>query len=229
MKLSIPVFDRFVLVGFGLVGFILLSFALIIPKGEDVLTINGFHTHFLDWFFSWFTHLGDGLLFIPVLLVLLFHRFGHAFAVLLISVCLGLSVSVLKHVIFPGAERPKMVINMAKAHPVPGVKVHRHNSFPSGHTATAFAISIFLSLIIRKSSFAVLMLITATLAGISRVYLLQHFLLDVAIGALLGIYTATVIYYSCGYIYKPWMHKRLMIQIALKPAGDIRMSGRFVR
>jgi membrane-associated phospholipid phosphatase len=67
-------------------------------------------------------------------------------------------------------------------------------SFPSGHTATAFAFMVVLSLCLKHRLLTVLFSFIALSVGISRIYLLQHFGWDVAIGAAVGTLCAWVSY-----------------------------------
>jgi len=71
-------------------------------------------------------------------------------------------------------------------HFVPGVEVHYINSFPSGHSATIFSIAVLVALMIQKRAYHVALLLMAVLVGASRIYLAQHFLIDVASGAAMG-------------------------------------------
>jgi membrane-associated phospholipid phosphatase len=67
----------------------------------------------------------------------------------------------------------------------PLVTTPTSHSFPSGHTATAFATATVIALLhprLRWPAFAL-----AALVGLSRVYLGVHFLFDVLAGAALGI------------------------------------------
>ena len=61
-----------------------------------------------------------------------------------------------------------------------------NNSFPSGHTATAFSLFLFCCFISAKKWIVPLGFIYALLGGYARIYVAQHFPLDV--GA--GIFTA---------------------------------------
>lgn len=58
-------------------------------------------------------------------------------------------------------------------------------SFPSGHTATAFAAAAVVGAIYPRLRWPLYTL--AALVGVSRIYLGVHFALDVAAGAILGI------------------------------------------
>ena len=59
-----------------------------------------------------------------------------------------------------------------------------HFSFPSGHTITAFAITVVVSLF--YPSLAMVMLFVACSIAMSRIVLGMHFLSDVVAGAMLG-------------------------------------------
>ena len=101
----------------------------------------------------------------------------------------------LKRVAFPDMQRPVAQMDNSLLHFVEGVDVQTLYSFPSGHTATAFAMAITLSLLIKHRGLSVLLITLAVLVGYSRIYLLQHFLIDVTAGAFVGIITSFTVYY----------------------------------
>ena len=72
------------------------------------------------------------------------------------------------------------------------------SSFPSGHTASAFALYGFLAFNARagKLPVTIFCLALAAMVGFSRMYLLYHFLRDVTAGAFIGLLMAMVAYYS---------------------------------
>tara|TARA_Y100000766_G_scaffold131576_1_gene113146 strand:- start:326 stop:919 length:594 start_codon:yes stop_codon:yes gene_type:complete len=66
-----------------------------------------------------------------------------------------------------------------------------HNSFPSGHTQTIFAITIGLTLLYPR--LGIFLVPLAVLVGISRVVLIAHYPSDVLFGAYLGMATAILV------------------------------------
>jgi membrane-associated phospholipid phosphatase len=75
-------------------------------------------------------------------------------------------------------------------------------SFPSGHTADAFAFAVALSLVHRKWPIALLSLAWASLIGYTRMRLGVHFPSDVLGGALIGT--------SCALIWHRFMSDRIL-------------------
>jgi len=85
-------------------------------------------------------------------------------------------------------------VKYAVARPRPsdlGVKPEAEPSFPSAHTANAFAFATTLSSYHRK--FTVAMFAWALLVGFSRIYLGLHYFTDVIGGAILGIIVSLVV------------------------------------
>lgn len=161
------------------------------PKGEFELLINQSHFLWADLFFSTITHLGDGLVFLAVFPVLLMYRYGLAL-LCVFNAAFHMAIAVLmKKLIFPHAPRPLEYFKDIDLVQVAGVTMHHWHSFPSGHTATVFALTSMLSMVFPKRHFfQFFMLLLAVLVGFSRVYLMQHFMGDVLVGSFLGIGSA---------------------------------------
>ena len=175
-----------------LIGYLLLVITGLViyfsgPHGTTVLWINTRHHPVLDFSFQWLTYLGDGITFAIAVAIFLILRWRTGLILLGLGLVQTLLSFLLKRVIFPGTPRPKTYFEDMDLHFVAGVKVHAYNAFPSGHTMTAFALATFLVYAIRNQKSAVLLLLLATLAGFSRIYLLQHFLIDVCVGSFLGV------------------------------------------
>jgi membrane-associated phospholipid phosphatase len=187
---------------FLLVPFLLGTLFLMIKygKGPSHLIVNEWHSPMTDVFFKYVTHLGDGAIFALVILILLFVKIRWAFYELFAALMTLIFVFITKQLIFKGAPRPTSFFdNSETLHLVEGVKMHTMNSFPSGHTITAFAVFIILAMVVKKQYLKVLFTLTAILAGFSRVYLSQHFLEDIFLGALIGVAIALL---SCTLVDK---------------------------
>lgn len=134
------------------------------------------------------THLGNGwvqaALCVPLMFFFSRTRFrSHLLAMALTAAAGGLFVAGAKVVV--GRERPPTYFERQ------GVSIHTQskkppdNSFPSGHTQTAFSTATYLSLL--YPALSPLFLLLAGLVGLSRISLGVHFPLDVLVGALLGV------------------------------------------
>lgn len=174
-----------------LLGTLLLLFSYLGGKDELFLLLNGNWGKLADYFFAVFTYAGDGILWVPVGLYFIFYERKWLPLVLSAILLSTLFVQVGKKVIYPNEARPTAAIEATTANPihtVKGVTVHTSNSFPSGHTTTAFSLFLLGTLVIPYRYFWIPGIMMAALAGYSRVYLAQHFPLDV--GA--GIYCAVI-------------------------------------
>jgi membrane-associated phospholipid phosphatase len=158
-------------------------------KGTAVLFFNGNHRPAFDFVFKYITYLGDGLFVVPFLLVILLFRSAY------ISILMGFSVlftfivvQILKLWVFPYMHRPlKYFYGVQELHFVEGVNVHWHNSFPSGHSAQAFAVFLILAITTKNKFTGIIYFLMALLVTISRMYLAQHFLMDTYFGALIAV------------------------------------------
>lgn len=145
---------------------------------------------------KYFTHLGDGLVFLPLIILALLLRYRYAIELALTGVFLTLLVNILKQLVFTNTERPKRFFQgIAELDFVQGIEMHGLNSFPSGHTATAAAIAVLIALEWRNKRAVFAGLTFALLIGFSRIYLAQHFLRDVVFGYLVGIVVACAGFY----------------------------------
>lgn len=169
-------------------------FSVLFDKASLHLKINQFHNSFWDAAFPYITHAGDGLTAICCVLLIVFlakKQFRYQYLLLggLTLLLSGLAAQLLKHLVYPEVQRPIKFIGQEYLYLIPDVNVHAHNSFPSGHATTTFALLCFLLFVSRWRHWSVQILFAcaAIFISFSRIYLSQHFLEDVVAGAVIGI------------------------------------------
>ena len=161
---------------------------LITAKGQFEIWLNTFHTNYFDNFFYWMTYFGDGFFAVLIILfILLFVNIRIGLLITFILLIVSAITQILKQFVFPQSERPIAFFkDTIELHLVPGLEIHTANSFPSGHTTQAFCLFFLFSFYFKNKSYQYLFFVMASLAAISRVYLLQHFLMDIYVGAVIG-------------------------------------------
>ena len=169
---------------------------LLLPeKGEILLWINENHCFFQDQFFKYWTYFGDGLAFGVLILVFLMISYYRTIMVIIAVISQTIIIQGFKRLVFSDAVRPKLFFEQfSDLHQVTGVDVYSYGSFPSGHTATAFTIAVLLSLFIKNRYATILLMIMAILVGLSRVYLLQHFFIDIYFGSIIGFLNGIIVF-----------------------------------
>lgn len=175
--------------------FLVIAGALIVKfeKGDEILYFSSLHTPLFDALFKWITRLAEAPAFMLTFVFIFFSSYGKG---LLLGINLGLvsgAVQFLKLVVFDDAVRPAVFFEgKAQLNFVEGVQIFTQNSHPSGHTAIGFAVCFMLCLFTKNKYLKVVFFFLALLIGVSRVYLLQHFLRDVYVGSLLAMVITTV-------------------------------------
>lgn len=163
-------------------------------KSEGFLLINQWHGNLADYFFKFFTNAGDGLVYVGLILIFFFINRWGALIGLWGFAASSLTVQLVKQVIIKDTPRPRTFFeNPNVLHFVDGVTVHGFGSFPSGHTATAFSIALWMAYLTPNKFVGTLYLFPAILVGYSRIYLSQHFPEDVIAGSLIGIITTVIV------------------------------------
>lgn len=188
---------------------LLLAF---VTKADSFIALNQLHSQSTDFFFARYTFLGDGTCSLVVCAILLFTRHRNlALCVLLAYLSSGLFAQILKHLII--APRPRLYFETSK---IPfyidffKTSCAGNNSFPSGHTTSAFALATVLASQFKQTAHTILLFIGALLVGFSRVYTGEHFPLDVwtamAIGTAFGLIAVLLI--KDKVIVFPWIKGR---------------------
>ena len=175
---------------------------LVLPKAELHLTLCKPHTAFLDSLVPIVTNLVDWLPYLVVLL-LLFYRAGWATYLASNLLLSTLIVQPIKHIV----HAPRPLTWFAENMPdvslplVEGVRMNHWLSFPSGHTTTFFVLFFTLSIIMcaenikGKNILSFICFLCATFGAYTRIYLSQHFALDIFAGILIAVCSTLVLYF----------------------------------
>jgi membrane-associated phospholipid phosphatase len=174
----------------GFAAFAALSGVLLLVFGKNELFLlqNDWHHPWADGLAPWLTHLGDGLFAFAIFLVLLTMNYRAALTAIVCFTLVLLLIQTGKQLVFDDALRPAAYFAALgqEIRLIEGVKIHLHNSFPSGHSASAFVLFTFLALEWRNKKWGLLLLVAAVLIAYTRIYLAQHFMGDVLAGACIG-------------------------------------------
>ena len=173
--------------------------------------VNLHHAASFDLLFRYGTHMADGLVPTIIALLLLLKNW-RAFLLVGGSVALSaIAAQLLKHGLFPDMDRPSMFLDrMPSVHLVAGVEMHHHNSFPSGHTTSAYSMCLAVAVLFAKRGPALALAFLAAGLGLSRIYLSQHFTEDVVAGATIGTLTAYLVYrwlYVSPFAARGWLDR----------------------
>jgi membrane-associated phospholipid phosphatase len=193
------------------------SFCLFIcEKGDVFLFVNQNHSGFLDILFYYATSLGNGYVFLVFACLLLFVQYRYLLILAGAALLQTILVQIPKKLIFSDCMRPlKYFADHSDINLVEGVRVHSWQSFPSGHTATAFCVATLVVLMFKNRKLALFVLLTAFLVACSRIYLAQHFFMDIVAGSFIGVMSAWISYYcfagrkNAWFSGKSWMHRSL--------------------
>lgn len=179
-------------------------------KGTLHLAMNNYHTPLLDTFFKYYTEVGASIPYI-IVAALLFYQYKAALLVLIGQLLPGLLTQIGKHlwneprpIVFFSEHMPNAVLPQ-----VEGVHLHHYHSFPSGHTTAAFALFMTLCLLTNKKPLHFIYFILAALGGYSRIYLSQHFAIDVFAGSIIGVTGSLLAGYLINKIHADWANQSL--------------------
>lgn len=177
--------------------------ALLIEGRETLfLEINHLRSSVADPVFAYGTKLGEGFGAILIFLALVLVAGRHAVLSVLVFAGTGLLTIFSKQVLWPNKARPYAFFEKDLVQTVEGAEFFKNNSFPSGHTITAFAMFGLVALLYgRKPWVSAACFIAAIVVAWSRMYLGQHFYEDVWVGSMIGFWGMMVIVW----LNEPWL------------------------
>lgn len=165
-----------------------LPLLFFIDRGDVVFWVNSWANEPLDGIFKIVTWIGAGWLFAVFILGMLFVRYYYAIVGVTTLFFVGLIAWFLKQIVFYDVYRPKKVFGLDSFdHIIESFDYHGMYSFPSGHTMGGFAFMTFLVYVFPGRWSPWLFLLLGIAIGFSRIYLLQHFYVDVYVGGMLGV------------------------------------------
>ena len=175
---------------------------LIIPKAELHLALCQPHTTGLDTIIPIITNLVDWIPYLCVIL-LLFYRAGWATFLASNLLLSTIIVQPIKHIVCAPRPLTWFAENMPDVTLplVEGVRMNHWLSFPSGHTTTFFVLFYSLSIILcaenvtGKMILSFLCFLCASFGAYTRIYLSQHFALDIFAGILIAVFSTLSLYF----------------------------------
>lgn len=162
-------------------------------------TINAFvGNQWIDVFFKYITHFGDGIFAVVLVLILAYYNFRNAIFILLSYTLASIVATIFKRIIYPDIFRPDFTFKFfvgEKLNLIDGIEMLSSNSFPSGHSTTAFAVFVALAFLVKSNASKFLFLVTACIVAFSRTYISQHWLIDIYVASVIGTLSAVLSYY----------------------------------
>lgn len=189
-KVAVGIYATFLTIG--------LAVLLFNDKIHIQTSINEFSAPVGTIIFLFLTHMAEGWGTVPVLIFLLIKNWRWFVYMVLIYGVSALITWALKQFAFPRARRPfsdKIISAMSDYKWVEGINYPGYNSFPSGHTTTAFCFCFGLCLILPNKKLQYILIPLGILIGFSRTYLSYHFFSDVVAGSAVGVFTAILFYF----------------------------------
>lgn len=164
-----------------------LVIKLLYTRQEVFFAVNGWNSPWADYIEPYMTDLGDGLTAITLSLIMLLFSYRKFLLLASSYLVTSLVAQVLKYIV--DAPRPMLYFESqwSHVHTVKGIYILSFNSFPSGHTTSAFSAALVITYLCKNKGWGVPALLIAMLVGYSRMYLTQHFFEDVIAGSVIGV------------------------------------------
>ncbi|HUR30290.1 MAG TPA: phosphatase PAP2 family protein [Saprospiraceae bacterium] len=179
--------------------------SLISEKAFFLLWLSEWRNPVADYYFYYLTKLGESYGYILFGIFLLTQSWKKMLPVPVLGGIVMLTSYTLKQ--FFQHERPSLYLKRIEWEGTMSIlgypSLGGYHSFPSGHSMAAWALFTLIAVMIRKTWVSIICLFLAVSVSISRVYLLAHFLQDVAAGAMIGFSLGYGVYY----FYARWMKK----------------------
>jgi membrane-associated phospholipid phosphatase len=162
---------------------------LLYTRREIYFAVNGVYNNIADSLAPYITDIGDGLTIIILSAIIAFFNYRKAFLLTSGYLVTSIVAQAIKYSVYSPRPRIYFEQELEKIRFVKDVYiVGGIQSFPSGHTVTAFSATVVLTYVIKNKLWGVALLLLAMLVGYSRMYLSQHFFEDVTAGSAIGVF-----------------------------------------
>ncbi|MGD9928534.1 MAG: phosphatase PAP2 family protein [Mangrovibacterium sp.] len=170
-----------------------LLLLLFFRHGSLVMLINKYSAEWLDLPVLLLSDVGLGSTIAVVAVLLAFFRIRYALMGLFNLAMVGLLTGLFKNVFFQGYLRPISYFGADEFYRlVTTAEPNYFNSFPSGHTMAIFGFLSLVAYFTGKQWAGVLFFFVALAVGFSRIYLCQHFIVDVYFGSVFGMLATAI-------------------------------------
>ncbi len=161
---------------------------LLTRRGDVVLLINKYSRVEWDSTIEFITDIGLGGYMAMAASLLVFYKLRYAATGLLNLLVIGIFTNTLKELFKGIFTRPlHYFLYDDFTRFIYTADINYFSTFPSGHSMTIFGMLAFFAFLVNRRAISAILFTLAVLIGFSRIYLLQHFFLDVYAGAFLGI------------------------------------------
>ena len=142
----------------------------------------------LDPFFIVYSQVFEGWCVVIIALILIFVSKKKLLMFIVAGLLCCAITLLLKDIIIGNTPRPTKFLPLDSfKHLLADISIYeKQYSFPSGHSTLAFSLMALFSASARKNIWCVIFFSVALFAAFSRIYLLQHFFVDIYAGAFIG-------------------------------------------
>jgi len=180
-------------IGFLLLALFMASLLFFLSKEEGFLWLQIEHNNSIVSAARIITFMGDGAFLLILVAILALWKSYKDALILLIAYLIGsMIVQFMKQIVFADALRPVawFIHNGIQLDIPESLNPYSHNSFPSGHSATAASIATIFANWNKGITKELLFLIFLICVAYSRIFLFNHFPEDVLAGILIGFLSA---------------------------------------
>ncbi|MBP5723259.1 MAG: phosphatase PAP2 family protein [Bacteroidales bacterium] len=158
----------------------------------------------LDPFFIAYSQVFEGWCVVIIAMVLIFVSKKKLLMFVVAGLLCCAITLLLKDIVIGNMPRPTKFLPLDSfKHLLADISIYeKQYSFPSGHSTLAFSLMALFSASARKNIWCVIFFFVALFAAFSRIYLLQHFFVDVYAGACIGTAISVLVLFLFNNVFR---------------------------